>query len=121
LGVVTDMRKKGLLPVLCLIVLGLVLLVGCAPAPVDDVPEEVLEARDIAIDLSNQDGIPVPQDAIWTARIITMLPGYTAYQFSVTVEGVKWTIDVGYPVVLDPIYDVSIYRDAEQVWSGEIE
>lgn len=116
------MRKSSWVIFLCFVVLGTMWLAGCAPEPVD-VPDEVIEARDEAITLASQDDIPVPQDAVWTARNITPtgLVGYSTFQFSVTIEAVNWIIEVGYPIVLEPTYEVTIFQDDVEVWSGEIE
>ncbi|MGC8779042.1 MAG: hypothetical protein ACP5Q4_10245 [Candidatus Caldatribacteriaceae bacterium] len=93
------------------------LLSGCGSS--GGAPQAVIKARDWGIKEARQEGIAVPQNVTWSAQNTTppMLLGYTTYSF---IHG-DFRIEVGYPVVLSPIYAVAIFQNGNLVWEGTIE
>ena len=122
------MRKKvNILFIISLI--SLFFLVGCTnppsptPSPTPEIASEVYEAKDWGITQANLEGVRVPMDAVWSVENITPegLVGYTTYRFTyIDAEG-TWTIEVGYPIVLEPIYDVEIFQNGQSIWEGSIQ
>jgi hypothetical protein len=122
------MRKKvNILFIISLI--SLFFLVGCTnppsptPSPTPEIASEVYEAKDWGITQANLEGVRVPMDAVWSVENITPegWVGYTTYRFTyIDAEG-TWTIEVGYPIVLEPIYDVEIFQNGQSIWEGSIQ
>ncbi|QPM67978.1 hypothetical protein [Atribacter laminatus] len=122
------MRKKvNIIFIISLI--SLFFIVGCTnppsptPSPTPEIVSEVFEAKDWGITQANLEGVRVPMDAVWSVVNITPegLVGYTTYLFTyIDAEG-TWTIEVGYPIVLEPIYDVEIFQNGQSIWEGSIQ
>jgi len=93
------------------------LLSGCGSP--GGAPQAVIKARDWGIAEARKEGIDVPQNVTWMTQNTTppMLLGYTTYSF---IHG-DFRIEVGYPVVLYPIYAVVIFQNGNPVWEGAIE
>jgi len=122
------MRKKvNIIFIISLI--SLFFIVGCTnppsptPSPTPEIVSEVFEAKDWGITQANLEGVRVPMDAVWSVENITPegWVGYTTYLFTyIDAEG-TWTIEVGYPIVLEPIYDVEIFQNGQSIWEGSIQ
>jgi len=106
--------------------ISLFFLVGCinapSPTPTPEIVSEVIEARDWGITQANLEGKMVPINAVWTAENITPenLVGYTTYRFTFIDQIGTWIIEVGYPIVLEPTFDVSIFKNGQKIWEGSI-
>lgn len=118
--------KKNVNIVFVILLISLFFMIGCtnlpAPttSPTPEIPSQVLEARDWGITQANLEGILVPMNAIWSAENITPegWVGYTTYRFTyIDAEG-TWTIEVGYPIVLEPTYNVKIFLSGQNIWEG---
>ena len=118
--------RKYLVVIFLVLFASLFFLVGCTPppsptpTPTPEVPSEVIVARDWGITQANLEGKMVPINAVWTAENITPqgLLGYTTFRFIYIDQNGTWTIEVGYPIVLEPIYDVKIFKNGQQIWEG---
>ncbi|MCX6090026.1 MAG: hypothetical protein NTX88_06625, partial [Candidatus Atribacteria bacterium] len=105
------------------------LLLGCSPkptptptpTPIPVPPDDVASARDWGITQANLAGKAVPMNAVWTAQNITPenLVGYTTWQFTYSDQSGSWRITVGFPIVLNPNYDVKIYQNNVSIWEGQ--
>jgi len=121
------MRKKVNI-ILMISMMSFLFLVGCAPSPsptpspTPEIPSEVIEARDWGITQANLEGVLAPINAVWAGENITPegLVGYTTYRFTFVDQNGNWTIDVGYPIVLEPIYEVTIALNGQTAWEGNI-
>ncbi len=94
-----------------------IILGGCSPSgDIHTIPEEVIKARDWGIEEARKENIDIPQGLSWDAHNITppLLVGYVRYRFT---SG-SFRIEVGYPVVLNPVYTVLIYQNGNLVWGG---
>lgn len=122
------MRKKINI-IFFILLMSLFFVVGCTnppsptPSPTPEISNEVYEARDWGITKANLEGVRVPMDAVWSVENITPegWVGYTTYRFTyIDAEG-TWTIEVGYPIVLEPIYEVKIFLNGQNIWEGNIQ
>jgi len=122
------MRKKINI-IFFILLMSLFFVIGCnnppspTPSPTPEIPNEVYEARDWGITKANLEGVRVPMDAVWSVENITPegWVGYTTYRFTyIDAEG-TWTIEVGYPIVLEPIYEVKIFLNSQNIWEGNIQ
>lgn len=100
-----------------LLCVGILCIAGCNSS--GSAPQNVLRARDWGIEEARKEGIDVPQNVTWNVQNTTppMLLGYTTYTFTFG----RFRIEVGYPVVLYPIYAVVIFENGTPVWEGAIE
>lgn len=111
------MNKPMRLIIVALLCVGILSIAGCSNS--GGAPQNVLRARDWGIEEARKEGIDIPQNALWSVQNTTppMLLGYTKYTFTFG----RFRIEVGYPVVLYPIYAVVIFEDGAPVWEGAIE
>ncbi len=95
-----------------------VIIGGCSLNGGTNVPSEVLKARDWGIEEARKENVEIPQGLSWNVANITppLLVGYERYQFT---SG-SFRIEVGYPVVLHPLYTVMIYQNGDLLWTGSV-
>jgi|YNPMSStandDraft_2_1061718.scaffolds.fasta_scaffold00183_8 hypothetical protein len=111
------MKKWWSLVLAGIILMGMVWLSGCGSS--SSVPQMVLKARDWGIEEARREGIEVPHNVTWSAANVTppLIVGYSTYAFTYG----NFRIEVGYPVVLYPVYTVTIYENGAVVWTKTVE
>ncbi|MEN3185515.1 MAG: hypothetical protein ABDK94_09460 [Atribacterota bacterium] len=109
--------KKLASIILVTFLMGMLCIAGCNT--LENTPVSVLRARDWAIEEARNTGIDVPQNVTWNVQNTTppMLLGYTTYTFTFG----RFRIEVGYPVVLSPMYTVVIFENGTPIWEGTVE